>query len=66
MQIKINYGVTIPTKQFENLRPDIEITLDSKNIIDAKKELDSVRAFAFDEISKIAKHVGVTDSIYLK
>jgi hypothetical protein len=66
MKIKINYGVTIPTQQFENLRPKVSITLDSKNITDAKKELDKTRGFAFDEISKIAEHVGVKESIYLK
>lgn len=60
MKLKVSYGATIPTKQYENFRPDISFELDSE------KDLDKARKIAFGEIAKSCKHIGISNTIYLK
>ena len=59
MKITATYGATIPTKQFENFRPEIKFELDSVD------ELSKAREIAFDEIKDAAMQLGIKDSIYL-
>lgn len=60
MKININYGATIPTREYENFRPEVGCSVD----IDDTESIKKLREAAFNEFSTASRLLGVKGSIY--